>query len=291
MDGRKDERTVNGIGTNTQALFGVADERRGMKSVEEYPSTLPIQRSCVASLALASTGSAEIEYRLACSRSDFLGAFELLQTRYRDTGLTEAFAGDENACRIRMMPYHRWQQSQVFVAAIGERIIGTVTLISAGRFPLPIADYYRREIEASCVGGKVGEITSLAVDPLHTKPTEVFGELTRLLTFFARYQGDQSLAAIVHPRHAKFYQHAMGFQVIGDEVRCHQVCGKPGVAILGSVNDRSRYRKRWQSYYFDGGIPRKNIQPRPISEAEYWYCNSLVEQANLHPKIGGRVAA
>ena len=274
MQNLEDRTLVRGVATKLRAFIRSADGKKG-----RTPADLGVRRlPSTESNASRRIDDPEIEYRLACSRSDFLGAFELLQTRYLEAGLADCTAG---ACRIRMMPYHRWEQSQVFVAVLGERVIGTITLVSEGAFNLPIVDYYSHEINASRAGGSVSEIASLAVDPSHTKPTEVFGQLTRLLMFFARNQGAQSLAAIVHPRHAKFYQHAMGFQVIGDEVRCRQVGGKPGVAVLGSVNDRSQYRERWQGHYFEGGYSNECIQPRPISEKEYFYCYSLVEQAKL----------
>ncbi|TWU19981.1 N-acyl amino acid synthase FeeM domain-containing protein [Allorhodopirellula heiligendammensis] len=277
MQNLEDRTLVRGVATKLRAFIRSADGKKG-----RTPADLGVRRlPSTESNASRRIDDPEIEYRLACSRSDFLGAFELLQTRYLEAGLADCTAG---ACRIRMMPYHRWEQSQVFVAEAQERIVGTVTLVRDGRYDLPICDNYEREILAAREIGRVGEITSLAVDPVHPKPAEVFGQLTRILTFYARYHGMDFLAATVHPRHAKFYQHAMGFQVIGDEVQCRQVCGNPGVAVLGAVNDRSKYRRRWQDYYFDGVFPRSEMHPRPITADEHSYCHSLVDQANLYAK-------
>lgn len=284
MLGLEHRTVVEGSRFNQRALLRNTRNRGESQSViDDFPN-YEEQGSCTDHPA-ESCKSSGIEYRLACSRSDFIGAFELLQRRYQDAGLAASCGNQVGACRIRMMPYHRWVQSQVFVAAAGERIIGTVTLISAGQFDLPILDYYQTEIKANRAVGRISEITSLAVDPTHAKPTEVFGELTRRLYFFARYQGADSVAAIVHPRHAKFYQHAMGYQAIGDEVQCRQVCGEPGVGVLGSVNDKSKYRKRWQDYYFSGALSRDEMHPRPIAADEYSYCSSLADQANLHAAI------
>ncbi len=228
----------------------------------------------------------EIKYRPVCSRSDLLGAFALLQNRYEAAGLAESMPSRTSMPSIRMMPYHGWYQSQVFVAAMGRRIVGTVTLIRDGQNCLPISENYRREIQSARAIGRVGEITSLAVDPVHPKPTEVFGQLTRLLTFFARYHRMDYLAATVHPRHAKFYQNAMGFRVIGDEIQCDHVAGKPGVAVLGSVNNASDYRDRWKDYYFTGRFTRDKLLPRPMTIREFYHCHSLVEQQRLDKEAG-----
>lgn len=224
-------------------------------------------------------------YRPVRSRSDLMNAFRLLQQRYEATGLAPATPNQGNSSYIRMMPYHGWLQSQVFVAAIGERIIGTVTLVLDGEHDLPMAEYFPDEIRAAREIGNVGEITSLAVDPVHPKSAEIFGQLTRILTFFARHHRMDFLAATVHPRHAEFYQHAMGFQLIGDEIRCDQVGGKPGVAVLGNVNDQSKYRKRWQDYYFSGNFPVYLMEPRFMSSDEFRDCQSVVDQQRLHTEI------
>lgn len=228
----------------------------------------------------------EIKYRPVCCRSDLLGAFALLQNRYEAAGLAESLPSRANLPSIRMMPFHGWRQSQVFVAAIGRRIVGTVTLVRDGRFTIPISENYGREISTARASGVVAEITSLAVDPVHPKPTEIFGQLTRSLMFFARHHGVDLLAATVHPRHAKFYQNAMGFRVIGDEIRCDHVGGKPGVAVLGSVNEESNYRERWRDYYFTGKFSRENMQPRPMTLRELWHCRSLLEQQRLDSETG-----
>lgn len=227
--------------------------------------------------------------RIVCrpvhSRSDLMDAFRLLQQRYEATGLAEATPRGPIAGYIRMRPYHGWTQSQVFVATIQEQVVGTVTLILDGEFDLPMSEYFPREIRAARQKGKVCEIASLAVDPVHPKPTEVFGQLTRVLTFFARYHAMDSHVATVHPRHAKFYRHAMGFEIIGDEIQCQQVGGKPGVAVIGSVNDSTKYRKRWEDYYFTGSFPPDHMQARPMTSEEFRACQSVVDQQSLHAEI------
>ncbi|TWT56268.1 N-acyl amino acid synthase FeeM domain-containing protein [Allorhodopirellula solitaria] len=249
-------------------------------TIADEPGRLRADLTCL-SAAPVELRQDQICYRAVQSRSDLLGAFGLLQERYESAGLAEPASNCVDERRIRMMPFHGWRQSQVFIAALGDRIVGTVTLICDGRYNLPIAQHYRDEIKAARKMGRVGEITSLAVDPVHPKPAEIFGQLTRLLTFFARVQRMDFLAATVHPRHAKFYCNAMGFQLIGEEVQCHHVAGNPGVAVLGSVNDESKYRKRWRDYYFSGSFGETDLQARPMAVNEFRECQAMTEQALL----------
>jgi hypothetical protein len=120
---------------------------------------------------------------------------------------------------------------------------------------------------------QIGEITSLAVDQSESSPGEIFVELTRLLTFFARSEGLEFLSAVVHPRHAKFYQHAMGCEVIGTEKSIAAVGGSPGIALFGNINEPDRYRSRWRDLYFIGDFATADLKSCPMSneDCEYFF--------------------
>lgn len=213
-----------------------------------------------------------VRYRTARTRADLAGAFSVLQQRYKDAGLSQA--SDKP---MRIMPYHLTPASQVFVAHTRGRVIGTVTLVRDCPSRLSLAGSYPEAMaRLRAQSRQVAEVASLAIDTsaidsLEASRGEIFGELTRLLMFFARSQGVESLVAIVHPRHAKFYRHAMGFEAIGDETPCAAVGGQPGIALLTDVNDPARYRPRWRSYYFDGQFTVEDLQPHPISEQDRRY--------------------
>lgn len=216
-----------------------------------------------------------ITVRTARSREDFRAAFTILQKRYEETGLARY-----GKASMRIMPYHLSAPTQVFIASKNDEVVGTVTLVRDSIEGLPIASNYPAAIaDLRNQSRRIGEITSLAVDSSMESPGEIFSRLTRLLTFFARSQGIDHLAAVVHPRHARFYQGAMGFDVIGRKKRYAAVCGNPGIAVLGSVNDPSRFRSRWRDYYFDGDFPADELRPCRMSDrdCEYFY-RSLSQQ-------------
>ena len=215
-------------------------------------------------------------YRTAQSRADLAGAFRLLQRRYVDTGLSP-----NRDATMRVMPYHLWSETQVFVAVHRNTVIGSVSLIRDGhRDGIPMESTYGDAIKrVRNEGSRLGEVCSLSVDsPGALSSGELFGQLTRLMMFQARYVGLEYLVAVVHPRHAKFYQLAMGFQEIGGLSHYNQVGGQPGIPILGSVNDRSSYRSRWRRYYFDGTYSDAELEPRPISPADREFFRQYLPQ-------------
>jgi hypothetical protein len=111
------------------------------------------------------------------------------------------------------------------------------------------------------------------------------------MMFHARYSGLDSLVAVVHPRHGKFYRLAMGFQEIGGLSAYRQVGGQPGVPILGHVKDDSRYRDRWKRNYFGGGFTEDQLRPSPMSMIDRAYFGKFLEGAERSSQATIRRAA
>ncbi|TWU54503.1 hypothetical protein Poly51_32220 [Rubripirellula tenax] len=225
-------------------------------------------------------GSTNVDFvrsQTAATRDDFASAFRLLQQRYEDAGLSR-----HNRQRMRIMDFHLSGDSQVFIATYRGEVVGTVTLV-LGHSRLPAASTYPKAVARlqQESGFRVGEITSLAIDSDKAPRGEVFGQLTRLSISFARAQGLEHLVAVVHPRHARFYTRAMGCEIIGRETPYVAVGGKPGIAVVGSVNDRSRYSPRWRDYCLDGNFADNDLQSRPMhpDDAAH-FAQSAVELAS-----------
>ena len=172
------------------------------------------------------------------------------------------------------MPYHFCSATQVFIARTLKEVTGTVTLVGESAQPLPVFQAYPElawQLKRSC--GRIGEVTSLAISSHRSSKGEIFLGLTRLLTFFARHHQLDHLVAIVHPRHAKFYRLAMGFEIIGDAKPCDSVGGSPGVAVVGSVNEKHRYRQPWRNVFFEGKFDQSCLAAKPMSDvhAKYFF--------------------
>ena len=84
-----------------------------------------------------------VTYRAALSRADFEGAFRILQQRYAESGLTRNFGA-----KLRVMPYHLWADTQVFVAVLRDRVIGSVSLVRDGTtHGLPMESTYKESVD------------------------------------------------------------------------------------------------------------------------------------------------
>ena len=219
--------------------------------------------------------SQRVTYRLARSRSDYEGAFRILQKRYAESGLTR-----NPSMPMRVMPFHLWPQTQVFVALDQDRVIGSVSLVrDEGDHGLPMESTYKEVVERlRSQGLMLAEVCCLCVgsDDKHSTG-ELFAGLTRIMAFHARYVGIKSLVAVVHPRHSKFYRLAMGFSEIGGLSAYRQVGGRPGVPIQGQFHDDSSFRGRWKRYYFAGAFAEEELRPRPMSMIDREYFRRFVE--------------
>ena len=215
-------------------------------------------------------------FSTARNRTDLLAAFTLLQQRYRQAGL----ATDDQS-GLRIMPYHFCSATQIFIARTSKEVTGTVTLVGESEQPLPMFQAYPElawQLKRRC--GRIGEVTSLAISSRWSSKGETFLGLTRLLTFFARHHRLDHLVAIVHPRHANFYRLAMGFEILGPPKPCDSVSGSLGVAVIGSVNEKHRYRQPWRKALFEGKFDQSCLAAKPMSiaQAKYFFDLKVNEQ-------------
>ena len=228
-----------------------------------------------------------VTYRAATHRDDYEGAFRILQTRYLDSGLTR-----DTAAQVRVMPYHFWPQTQVFIAVDDHRVIGSVSLVrDSQEHGLPMESTYRDSINRlRSTPLRLAEVCCLCVGAEKSYSSgELFSGLTRIMMFHARFSRVDSLVAVVHPRHGKFYRAAMGFAEIGGLASYRQVAGQPGVPILGSVNDQTKYRLRWRQNYFVGQFTDEQLRAHTMSEIDREYFRQQV--ANNFPGTTRRNAA
>ncbi|MEM1069867.1 MAG: hypothetical protein AAGI63_13285 [Planctomycetota bacterium] len=206
----------------------------------------------------------QIEFRLAQTRLDLYSSFRLLQQRYVAAGLSTANQP------IRVEPFHFWRQSQVCVAQKGGRIVGCLTLVSPGPFGMPSEHSHPEMLGAVPAGSSVGEVTSFAISNdsgLHS--LDIFLGLTQLVQRFGLQNGVKYIFAVVHPRHAKFYQRAIGFEVISDEIPCDRVEGSPGVALMVKLDDNEFCRPQWKKAYEPNRITSKDdLRPRSMTESQ-----------------------
>src|SRR5690606_13342103 len=76
---------------------------------------------------------------------------------------------------------------------------------------------------------EVGMLADLEVAP--RRSPEALFDLMRFAYHFGRYHGDTDMIIGVHPRHARFYQRLIGFDLIGPEREYGLVRGHPAVLL------------------------------------------------------------
>lgn len=203
-----------------------------------------------------------IKYRLARSHTDFYDAFQLLQHRFLDAGLTRTLAP------VRVEPFHLRSDSQVVLASRGRQLIGCLTLLHGkNRLGLPLEHSHPRVFDRLPAKRFIGEVTSLAIDP-QSRNTEVFVGLMQLTQLFASSVGIEYAVGVAHPKHARIYRRVMGFEIVGDEVPCTRVGGQPGVALAVKIDENTVCQPRWQSRFDLGRGNAVDLTPSPMSVSQ-----------------------
>lgn len=212
--------------------------------------------------------------RTTADRGDYLAAFRLLQSRYRDAGLSQT-----EATGLRILPFQLWETTQLIVAKANNRVVGCVSVVQdSDARGLPMEHLYPGELrDLRRRRAALGEITSLAIRR-HESPFDntIFQELAGSLVAYARRTGIRFLTAVVHPRHAQLYQRCLGFEIIGGLRRCHHVDGNPGVAIMGDLLAPGRIRARWRRIYFSSDPADARLSHRPMPGDTYHFLRAFM---------------
>lgn len=156
---------------------------------------------------------------------------QLVATRYASRGL----ATDQP---ITSSPY---SGEVVLAACRGDWVFGTLTVRNDVGNGLLADALYQPQIERlRAQGGRVCEVGRLAMDPGHTGQ-EALATLFQVGFLVARYACERTDCFIeVHPRHAEFYAHMLGFRQAGDEATCPRV-GAPAVLMHLPLAEAERY--------------------------------------------------
>jgi hypothetical protein len=143
---------------------------------------------------------------------------------------------DPNAYRMRVTPWHLLPTTDIFVAIHEDEIVYTITLISDDSQGVPMQAIYPEAVDAL----RAAEIYFAEVSCLASrrgcfsphKMFDIFVQLVGLTIQYARHNDLQQLLIAIHPRHARFYRRALGFEQIGGLKRYEAVRGNPAVACV-----------------------------------------------------------
>lgn len=139
---------------------------------------------------------------------------KLIASMYGSRGLDTA-----QACNLSSLP-----EQTTLAACTGDHVFGTLTLRVDSNNGLLADTLYRPEIdEVRAAGRQVCEFTRLALDPERSTP-EVMASIFCVAFVLARQVHHRTdVFAEVHPRHVRFYQRHLGYQVAGPVRTCPRV--------------------------------------------------------------------
>ncbi len=197
-----------------------------------------------------------LDFRIASSRQEWEAALGLVYRAYVRSGLIQM-----NHYRMRVTPYHALPTTEVLIASIDE-VLCTLSIVGDGLLGLPMEAIYAEEVERRRLQGlHLAEVSCLAGE-------QSFFMVSRLMALTAQaaaYRGIDQLLIAVHPRHAKFYERFVAFEVIGEQRTYASVCDHPAVAMAINLNNLSFNHPRAYKRLF--GVPFADdlLEYRPVS--------------------------
>lgn len=200
--------------------------------------------------------------RIASFRQEWEAALGLVYRAYVRAGLIRI-----NRYRMRVTPYHALPSTEVLIAGNGDDVLCTLSIVGDGQLGLPMESIYAEEVERRRLQGlRLAEVSCLADE--RDGSDQSFSTVSRLMALTAQaavYRGIDQLLIAVHPRHAKFYERFIAFEVIGGQKTYASVCDHPAVAMALDLNglsfDHPRAYKRLFGVPFDDHL----LEYQPVS--------------------------
>jgi hypothetical protein len=247
---------------------------------DEYQSRTRTARAAPARVSHCALGRHDaplldsgVVYKVAEHHIERACAYRLVYDAYVQAGLMRP-----NVFQMRITPYSLLSTTAMFVALRGERVIATVSLVGDGQLGLPLERAYAEEVDRLRDQSVwLGEVSALACLPDESNPEfEVVIGLMRLMAQFSQRHGIDQLLVAVHPRHARFYRRAMGFQPLGPERPFPSVCNRPAVALHLDLSRLEQAPPENVALFFGEAIPDEQLRSPAISAAERRYFASAV---------------
>jgi len=178
-------------------------------------------------LEQAGTG---LVFQCAKNHNDVLCAWQLVYTAYRRKKLIHP-----NRQRLHTTQYAAGAHSAIFTGYIGPVVVSTMTGILDNSIGLPLDRVYRSELdELRAQGRKLMEI-SLFADRRENlaRSSAALLQLMRWVWHWGMLEGVTDFVIGVHPRHARFYSRAFGFEPAGPERVYPAVNDHPVIYLRG----------------------------------------------------------
>jgi len=235
------------------------------------------ERRAVDRVCIALNRQSRVECRIGSTVEDLFAAFTLVYEQYRRTGMMKP-----NACRMRITPYHLLPTTEVLVTREQGTVTCTMSLVCDGLRGLPMESVYPDEIaKLRLLGLSPAEVSCLAerYDGTEKSQSAVF-QLMPLMAQLAYRRGADRLLISVRPRHARFYQRFLGFDMIGDERSYGQVCGTRGVALSADLSALAVNHPRVHQWMFGVPFAHSVLEYKPLPDELFAQMRHVVDSCS-----------
>lgn len=159
-------------------------------------------------IKIDTTGPEGLELRIAKTKDELSAAFRLLHDNYVRSGFMQP-----HESKMRLTPYHLLPSTTTLIACIGDKVVGTVSLVRSGTFGTPLESIYDIS-EYRKRGERIAEVSSLSVSKEYSGQHGkiLLPLLNYLYTYSKSYFGVDYLAIAVNPAWWDFYRHILLFE-------------------------------------------------------------------------------
>jgi hypothetical protein len=220
--------------------------------------------------------SSGLTFYVARTLDEVVTAWRMVYLAYRRGGLIDA-----NPFRIHTAPQAATADAAVIAAQIGDMTVSTLTAFADGRGDLPLDRVYHAELNALRDQGRSLMEVGLFADrrlELHRSAESLF-ELMRYAFYYGLRTKVTDFIIGVHPRHARFYTRAFGFEPFGGARTYPAVNHRPVVLLRGDLDARLKLKPLHPAldYFVNNPVPdslfdgRFGFAPRDVA-------GSVIEQ-------------
>lgn len=201
------------------------------------------------------------DFKIASSRHEWRAALGLVYRAYVRSGLIGM-----NGYRMRVTPFHVMATTEVLIAVDRDEVLSTLSIVGDGRLGLPMETIYSKQIARRRRQGiRLAEVSCLAYEQEGSQQSfAVVARLMALAVQCATYRGLDQLLIAVHPRHARFYERFIAFEMIGGRKTYGSVRNHPAVAMALDLNGLRRDHPRAYERLFGVPFAADVLEHRPI---------------------------
>ncbi len=198
-------------------------------SMPQPDKSTPRRRDAAVATSQGSTG---LTYWVAEDLGGVLAAWQMVYQAYRRKELIE-----QNPYRLHTAYEAVGDRTAVIVGGLGPVVVSTLTALADGPDGLPLDRVYRRELdELRAQDRTLIEVGLFADRRRHLARTaEALFQLMRYAFYYGVEQGMTDFVIGVHPRHARFYVRAFGFDYLGQETTYSAVNDHPVVLLRRNI--------------------------------------------------------